>query len=123
MTEGEEILDKRRVSWDLFLKRWNSGNSSNSPKGNKGATMKTFPIKIPDDILLASRMTSKDISVELAVHLFETGKLSIGKAKSLAGMTLWTFQNLLASRKIPIHYGVEEYKEDLNTLRRLKRSN
>jgi len=85
--------------------------------------MKTFPIKIPDDILLASRMTSKDISVELAVHLFETGKLSIGKAKSLAGMTLWTFQNLLASRKIPIHYGVEEYKEDLNTLRRLKRSN
>ena len=85
--------------------------------------MKTFPVKIPDDILLASRMTSKDISVELAVHLFETGKLSIGKAKSLAGMTLWTFQNLLASRKIPIHYGVEEYKEDLNTLRRLKRSN
>jgi predicted HTH domain antitoxin len=68
-------------------------------------------------------MTSKDIAVELAVHLFETGKLSIGKAKSLAGMTLWTFQNLLASRKIPIHYGVEEYKEDLNTLRRLKRSN
>jgi predicted HTH domain antitoxin len=85
--------------------------------------MKTFPVKIPDDILLASRMTSKDISVELAVHLFETGKLSIGNAKSLAGMTLWTFQNLLASRKIPIHYGVEEYKEDLNTLRRLKRSN
>lgn len=84
--------------------------------------MKTSSIKIPDDILLASRMTSRDIAVELAVHLFETGKLSIGKAKSLAGMPLWAFQNLLASRKIPVHYSIEEYKEDLNTLRRLKRS-
>jgi hypothetical protein len=35
MTEGEEILDKRRVSWDLFPKGWNSGNLSNSPKGGQ----------------------------------------------------------------------------------------
>ena len=84
--------------------------------------MKTFTIKVPDDILIASRMTSKDIIVELAVHLFESKKLSIGKAKSLAGMTIWEFQNLLASRKIPIHYGIKEYKEDINTLKRLKRT-
>ena len=84
--------------------------------------METSVIKIPDDILLASHMTSKDLTVELAIHLFETGKLSIGKAKSLAGMSLWEFQNLLASRKIAIHYGIEEYKEDINTLKRLKRA-
>lgn len=84
--------------------------------------MKISVIKIPNDILLASRMALEDIAVELAVHLFERGKLSIGKAKSLAGMSLWEFQNLLASRKIPIHYGIKEYKEDVNTLRRLKRA-
>jgi predicted HTH domain antitoxin len=83
--------------------------------------MKSSVIKIPDDILFASRMTSKDIVIELAVHLFQTGKLSIGKAKTLAGMTLWEFQNLIASRKIAVHYGVEEYKEDITTLKRLKR--
>jgi predicted HTH domain antitoxin len=83
--------------------------------------MKSSVIKIPDDILFASRMTSKDIVIELAVHLFQTGKLSIGKAKTLAGMTLWEFQNLIASRKIAVHYGVEEYKEDIATLKRLKR--
>jgi len=77
--------------------------------------MKTSVIKIPDDILLASHMTLKDIAVELAVHLFETGKLSIGKAKSLAGLSLWEFQHLLASRKIAVHYGIEEYREDLTS--------
>ena len=84
--------------------------------------MKTSVIKIPDDILLATRMTSKDIATELAIHLFEAGKLSIGKAKSLAGMSFFEFQNLLASRKIAVHYGIEEYKEDINTLKRLKRA-
>ncbi|MEW6417929.1 MAG: UPF0175 family protein [Nitrospirota bacterium] len=78
-------------------------------------------IEIPDDILLASRMTAKDLKIELAVHLYEMKKLSIGKAKSLADMTLWEFQNILASRKIPAHYDTEEYKEDLKTLERLKR--
>ncbi len=84
--------------------------------------MKASAIKLPEDVLSAVRMTEQEIAVELAVHLFETGKLSIGKAKTLAGMTYWEFQNLLASRKISVHYGVKEYKEDIKTLRRLKRA-
>ena len=71
-------------------------------------------IEIPDDILLTLKMTPKDIKIELAVHLYETRKLSLGKAKSLAGVSLWEFQNILASRKIPVNYDMEDYKEDMD---------
>jgi len=84
--------------------------------------MRTSALKIPEDILLASRMSSKDIVVELAIHLFETGKLSLGKAKSLANMSLWEFQNLLASRGIPVSYDVDDYHDDLETLKKLKKN-
>ena len=70
--------------------------------------MKTAVLKIPKTILSSTRMTEKELSIELAVHLFEKGKLSMGKAKELAGMTLWGFQHLLASRKVPVHYGIKE---------------
>lgn len=83
--------------------------------------MKAAPLKVSDSLLSASRMTEKELSIELAVYLFEKGKLSIGKAKELAGMTLWEFQYLLASRRIPVHYGIKEYKEDIKTLKALKR--
>ena len=78
-------------------------------------------IEIPDDILLTLKMTSEDVKIELAVHLYETRKLSLEKAKSLAGVSLWEFQNILASRKIPDDYDMEDYKEDINTLKKLQR--
>jgi len=32
----------------------------------------------------------------MAVHLYEQGRLSVGKARGLADMTLWEFRQLLA---------------------------
>jgi len=83
--------------------------------------MKNIPIKISDEFLIASRMTEKEIARELAIYLFKEGKLSIGKAKELAGITIWELQHLLASRGIFVHYGIEDYKKDLKTLKKLKR--
>ncbi len=78
-------------------------------------------IEIPDDILQTLKMTPGDVKTELAVHLYETRKLSLEKAKSLAGVSLWEFQNILASRKIPVNYDMEDYKEDIDTLKKLQR--
>lgn len=78
-------------------------------------------LKIPKELLLATRMAQEEISRELALHLYEERKLSFGKAKELAGMTTWEFQQFLGSRKIPLHYDLEDYQEDIKTLRRLKR--
>ena len=80
-----------------------------------------FLLEIPEEILHITKMTPDELRVELALHLFEMGKLSFGKARELAGMTVWEFQDLLGKRGIPVHYDLEEYEQDLQTLRRLGR--
>lgn len=69
----------------------------------------------------AARMTPRGLKRELAIYLYQQGRLSFGKAREMAGMTVWAFQQLLASRKITIHYDVEDYEEDLATLKELNR--
>ena len=64
-------------------------------------------------------MTPQGLKRELALYLFEQGKLSFGKAREPAEMTVWEIQQLLGSRGISIHYDVEDYEEDLATLREL----
>jgi predicted HTH domain antitoxin len=81
----------------------------------------TVVIEIPREILHVTRMTPEELRRELAVSLFQQHRLSFGKARELAGMTVWAFQQFLGSRGIPIHYGIEDYEEDLKTLRELGR--
>ena len=66
-------------------------------------------------------MTPEELRRELVVYLFQRGKLSFGKAREMAGMTAWAFQQLLGARGIPIHYDVEDDEQDLATLKELGR--
>ena len=79
--------------------------------------MATVSIEIPGEIIHATRMTPEELRRELAIHLFQEERLSFGKARELAGLTVCEFQNLLGSRNIPVHYGIEEYEKDLKTLK------
>jgi predicted HTH domain antitoxin len=81
----------------------------------------TITLEIPPEVIPATRMTPQELRRELAVHLFQQGRLSFGKAREMAGMTVWAFQQLLGSRGIPVHYDLEDYEEDLATLRELGR--
>lgn len=76
----------------------------------------TASIEIPKDILRATRMTPAELRVELAITLFQGNKLSFGKAREMADMDVWTFQQLLGSRGISPHYDVSDYEEDIETL-------
>jgi predicted HTH domain antitoxin len=76
-------------------------------------------IQLPREILHAARMTSEELRCELALHLFQQGKLSFGKAREMAEMSVGAFQQLLGSRGIPVHYDLQEYAEDRNTLKEL----
>ena len=77
----------------------------------------TVSIKIPRDVLDATQLSPEELLQELAIHLFQQGKLSFGKACELAGLTAWSFQQMLAGRGIPVHYGLDEYEQDLATLK------
>lgn len=76
-------------------------------------------LAIPQDVLDSARLTVEQVLVELAVHLYEQGRLSIGKAHELAGLSLWEFRQLLGLRKIPPHFAAEDLEQDLETLRQL----
>jgi predicted HTH domain antitoxin len=73
-------------------------------------------VVIPDDIIQSTRLTAQELTQELAVALFQREKLTLGQASRLAQMNQWQFQQLLASRQIPIHYDVADFEADLQTL-------
>ncbi len=81
----------------------------------------TISIEIPREVIHITRMTPGELRRELALYLFQQGKLSFGKAREMAGLSVWAFQQLLGSRGIPVHYEVEDYEEDLATLKELGR--
>jgi predicted HTH domain antitoxin len=78
-------------------------------------------ITIPDDILDSARMTAAELKQEMAVHLYAQGRLSIGKARELAEMSLWQFRQVLAARQIPVHFDESNLADDVATLRELGR--
>jgi len=78
-------------------------------------------LQIPEDVVQATRMSEAELMQEIAIMLFEKEKLTLGQASKMASMGQLQFQHLLSSRQIPIHYDVEEFEEDLKTLRGLGR--
>lgn len=81
----------------------------------------TIAIEIPREVIHITRMTPQGLKRELAVYLFQQDKLSFGKAREMASMSVWEFQQLLGSRGIWVHYDVGDYEEDLATLKELGR--
>lgn len=78
-------------------------------------------VVIPDDILQSARMSEAQLKLEIAIMLFQQDKISIGKARRLAGINLLEFQHEIARRGICIHYDVEEFEEDIKTLQEMGR--
>lgn len=76
---------------------------------------------ISQDILDSARVTIADLQRELAVSLYAQGRLSIGKARELADMSLWEFRQLLALRHIAPHYDEHDLQDDVATLQELGR--
>jgi predicted HTH domain antitoxin len=55
----------------------------------------------------------KEFRKELALALYQRGVLSLGKARLLAQMTRWEFEELLGQRGILRHYSEADLEEDV----------
>jgi predicted HTH domain antitoxin len=75
-----------------------------------------MPVTISDDVLAAAHLTEAQLRLELAVALFREERLTLAQASRLAETDQLTFQSILAEREIQIHYGIEEFHEDLRTM-------
>lgn len=82
----------------------------------------TASLEIPLEVLDSARLTVAELRAELAVHLYEQRRLSIGKAHELAGLSLWEFRQLLGARRISPHFNKEDLDQELGTLRELEGS-
>jgi predicted HTH domain antitoxin len=74
-------------------------------------------LEVSQDVLDSARLSPSGLKMEMAIHLYAQGRLSIGKARELAGMALWEFRQVLASRRISPHYDKADLDEDAATLR------
>ena len=60
--------------------------------------MKTLTLNIPDNL----EIDDKDLAMLVATQLYEKGKLSLGQAAEIAGLTKRTFAELLGSYNVSI---------------------
>ena len=60
--------------------------------------MKTLTINIPDTLDVSER----ELAMLVATRLYEQGKLSLGQAAEIAGLTKRTFAKLLGSYNVSI---------------------
>ena len=84
--------------------------------------MASAQIDIPQEILDSARLSPDQLKQELAISLYAQRRLSIGKARELAGMSLWRFRQLLASRELPAHYDESDLFVDLDSVSTWDRS-
>lgn len=112
----------------VFGQNWtNLGGTAVCPKisiDKAGRTSYYFimvtTLEIPQEILESARLTTSELKVEIAVSLYASGRLSVGKARELASMSLWQFRQLLASRQVSPHFDLDDLAEDVAALKKLE---
>ena len=78
-----------------------------------------LPIK--EETLKSAEMTAEGLVIEIAIHLYDTERLSMGQARNLAQLDQLSFQKELAKRNIYIKYDVEDLRIDLENLKEFNR--
>ena len=68
----------------------------------------TIPVDLPYDILVALNESETELKSHFqtatALMLFQEGKLTIGKAIQLSGLSRFEFEKALAKNKIPVSF-------------------
>jgi predicted HTH domain antitoxin len=72
--------------------------------------MRIFSVKVPDSL----DIDNLQFSMFVASNLYEQGKLSLGQAAEMAGLSKRTFAELLGSYNVSIfNYPVSDLKKDI----------
>lgn len=72
--------------------------------------MRTLTLNIPDTL----EVNNRDLAMLVSTKLYEQGKLSLGQAAAIAGLTKRTFAELLASYEVSIfNYPATDLASDI----------
>lgn len=59
---------------------------------------------------------SQEVRRIFALFLYEHGRISLGKACEIGGISLWEFADINRQLNIPFRYSTQELSEDLSKL-------
>jgi len=80
-------------------------------------------LELPEEVIktlnILKNELSSELRIQLALYLYEKGKLSFGKARELAGLSVWEFMDRLKENQIPLKYDIIDFEEDLETIKEL----
>jgi len=80
-------------------------------------------ISFPEEALAAAKIPLERAKEEcqkmLALELYRKGRLSLGKACEVAGISQWEFLELNREERIPLNYNAEDLEEDRKLLQDL----
>lgn len=91
--------------------------------------MTNVAVEVPQELLdqletssLGQVDPAERVRVALAIHLFLTEAVSIGRAAELSGMGYMEFFHLLIDLGLPtVVFGPEEWAEDMKTIEQMER--
>ena len=75
-------------------------------------------IEIADELLKDAQISESDLKLELALLFYKQNIFTLGQAGKFADLHQMEVQRKLMERKIPLHYDLECFKEDLETIKK-----
>jgi predicted HTH domain antitoxin len=76
-------------------------------------------VTIPDEALQGIIDSPEQLRMEIAVALYANGCATVARARKIAGLPRVEMQRELARRRIPMHYSMADYEDDLRTIQRM----
>ncbi len=74
---------------------------------------------LSDELIRQTQSTEEELKQDIAVMLYREEKLTLAQASRFLGVDRLEFQKILADHDVPIHYTVEDLRNDLKTLEEL----
>jgi predicted HTH domain antitoxin len=99
---------------DLLHLKW-----QNDEERTIGVKSKLMSVLISDEILQAAQISEQELQREIAILLYQQGKLGVGKARELAGMPLIAFHQELSQRGIAVQDNEAGFLAEVEQLKTL----
>ena len=73
-------------------------------------------IEIPEEALNMANLSEDELRLELALFLYKRNIFTLESASKFANMDAYQFQKKLGEKKIPVHYTMDDFRDDLRTV-------
>ena len=77
-------------------------------------------LNIPAEVIAGTGLTPEEFRIEIAVHLYEIGRMTLGQARHFADLDQISFQKEMAKRDVLIKYEAEDLEDDLAAIEAYK---